>query len=432
MGKWLRSRTNYVPLIYFVFSLAWVFTTDKINLAISNNLAAATTIAMIKGSLFVVISTLLIYLLLRFDERRNATLDSELKTMQSSFNSLFSQNPLPIWMYDSEDGCFLAANTAACDLYRCNLQQFLMMKLADVCAPEEYERLATEMKGESFFMHRSGPWQQVTCEKGRVIVDFFPTQVQFSGRSVIMMTLFDLRQQLQTEAELKLTASERDDYEAFSYSVSHDLRAPLRAIKGFGELIRQDYSARMEKQQKDYFEKMVQASQEMNQMIDNLLMLTRLKRSNLDVGTVDLSRLAAEVIQQLATQEPQRKVAFKAVRAAIVKADNSLMKNLLANLLENAWKYTESCDPAQIEFGSKVDNENGRVYFVKDNGVGFDPQEAADLFKPFHRTHTAGEYPGMGIGLSIAARIVERHNGRIWAEGEKGGGATFYFTLEME
>ena len=108
------------------------------------------------------------------------------------------------------------------------------------------------------------------------------------------------------------------------------------------------------------------------------------------------------------------------------------MKNLLENLIENAWKYTADRDPARIEFGSQVDPKLGRVYFVKDNGIGFDPDEAANLFKPFYRTHASGEYSGMGIGLSVAARIIERHNGRIWAEGECEKGATIYFTLGME
>jgi PAS domain S-box-containing protein len=432
MKKWFRSRTIRVPLIYGLFSILWIFTTDKINLAISTDLAGATTIAILKGTLFVVISTLLIYFLLRYDERKQASLNSELKTMQASFNSLFARNPLPIWMNDPDSGDFLVANQAACELYECSQEEFLRMKLADVCDAAEFDRLKGEIQNEDFFMKRSGPWQQVTCKGMKVFVDFFPTQIRYAGRNVTMMTVFDLSRQLEAEAELKSTATQRDDYEAFSYSVSHDLRAPLRAIKGYGQILLQEKASHLDREGKDFLEGMVQASQEMNQMIDNLLMLTRLKHSSLELGFVDLAALADGIMQQLAVQDGDRKVEFKVTGKAVVKADASLMKSLLANLIENAWKYTSGRNPAQIEFGSRVDAEKGRVFFIKDNGIGFDAGEVAEVFKPFHRTHAAGDYPGMGIGLSIAARIVERHNGQIWAEGERDKGATFYFTLGME
>ncbi len=432
MKKRFTSRVFRIPLIYFIFSLIWVFTTDRINLAINTDMVRATTIAMIKGTLFVVISTLLIYVLLKIDKRQQASLNTELKAVQSGFTSLFSKNPLPIWIYDQADGKFLAANQAVCDLFGCSTEKIMEMRLIELCDPQDCDRLLNELKKPDIFLHRSGPWKMLTLKGEPITSDLFPMQIEYSGRSVVMMIVFDLSKQLEVEAALKTTTDERDDYEAFSYSVSHDLRAPLRAIKGYSSILMEDYASKLDEKGMGYLNGLSQASGEMNQMIDNLLMLTRLKRSSLNLDIVDLAAMAGEIMKQVASQDEERKFEFVSPKTAIVKADRSLMRNLLANLLENTWKYTANRDLAKIEFGCRKDPKMGWVYFIKDNGIGFEPDEAANLFKPFYRTHSSGEYPGMGIGLSVAARIIERHNGRIWAEGECEKGATIYFTLGME
>jgi signal transduction histidine kinase len=429
MKKTPLSRTIRVPLIYCAFSILWIFATDKLNSLISSDIAKATTIAMIKGTAFVLVSTFLIYFLLRVDERQKTSLNSELKIVKESFDSLFARNPLPIWMYDPESKRFLAVNEAACSFYACAQEKFLKIKLANLCAADEYSRLISEMGTESFYKSLSGPWRQITCGGDPLDVELFPLQVQYAGRNVTMMMVFDLSRQLKVEAALKTTATQRDDYEAFSYSVSHDLRAPLRTINGYGKLLMSDFAPQVKGEMHSYLAAMIQASQEMNQMIDNLLMLSHLKRGSLNYGYIDLAELAKGIIKQVCQQEPDRVVEFKSGKAAMVTADAALMKNLLHNLIENAWKYTAERNPARIEFGSLVDPVKGRVYFVKDNGLGFSEHEAAELFKPFQRTPAVGDYPGMGIGLSIAARIVERHGGQIWAEGKRDKGATFYFTL---
>ena len=429
MKKWLRTRSNRVSIIYGIFSVLWIVITDQVNFVISTDPTKATMVSMAKGILFVTISSLLIYFLLRFDEKHEASLNTELKIMQDGFSSLFDHNPLPVWMYDPKDGSFLMANKAACQLYGCTLAEFQALKLEDVFEPAEYKQLTHELGSGTFYMQRTGPWQQIPCKGEKVRVEFFPMQIQYAGREVVMVTVFDLSQQLEIEEELKTTLSERDDYEAFSYSVSHDLRAPLRAITGFGGVLLEEYAAKLDKDGQRFVHGMVQASQEMNRMIDNLLILARLKRGVLARGTVDLAVLANEVVAGLRNEYPERKVDFSSLKEAQIKADAGLMKPLLTNLLENAWKYTLECDPARIDFGFKDDSELGKVFFVKDNGLGFSTEEAKDLFKPFHRSYAVGEYPGMGIGLSIVARIVAWHGGKVWAEGSKGTGATFFFTL---
>ncbi len=429
MKKWLRTRSNRVSIIYGIFSVLWIVITDQVNFVISTDPVKATMISMAKGILFVTISTLLIFFLLRFDEKQEASLNTELKIMRDSFSSLFDRNPLPIWMYDPREGRFLTANKAACQLYGCTLEEFRDLKLEDVFEPDEFTQLTHELSMGTFYLQRTGPWQQIPCKGEKVRVEFFPMRIQYAGREVVMVTVFDLSQQLEIEEELKTTLSERDDYEAFSYSVSHDLRAPLRALSGYGNLLLENHAAELDKDGLRFVRGMVQASQEMNRMIDNLLILSRLKRGVMQRESVDLVLLAKEIVGGLQKEDPQRKVEFTAPEHALVTADAGLMKPLLTNLLENAWKYTLESDPARIEFGLKDDKDLGRVYFIKDNGLGFADNEAEKLFKPFHRSYAVGEYPGMGIGLSIVARIVAWHGGKVWAEGRKGTGAVFFFTL---
>jgi signal transduction histidine kinase len=380
----------------------------------------------------VTVSSLLIYFLLRFDERHQASLNTELKVMQDSFSSLFDRNPLPILMYNPHDGFFLMANQAACELYQCTLAEFKKLRIDDVCDPTELRQLREGLTQGTFFLQRTGPWQQVSCKGNKVMVEFFPMQIHYAGCDAVVMTVFDLSQQREIEEELKNIVSERDDYEAFSYSVSHDLRAPLRAISGFGGVLMEDYAAKLDTDGQRYVQGMVQASQEMNRMIDNLLILARLKRGSLQRMAVDLAQLSREIIGELRSQDPQREVKFTAPGTLFVSADPGLIKPLLTNLLENAWKYTGDSHPARIEVGCLDEKDKTPVFFIKDNGLGFSPEEAEELFKPFHRSHAVGEYPGMGIGLSIVARIVAWHNGRVWAEGNKGGGAVFFFTLEED
>jgi len=360
-----------VPVIYGIFSVLWIIVTDQINFAVSTDPAKTTLISMAKGILFVIVSSLLLYFLLRYDEKQEASLNTELKIMQDSFSSLFDRNPLPIWMHDPRSGHFLTANQAACRLYGYSLDEFRELKYADICDPVEYKRMIEEQARGTFYLKRTGPWQQVLRGGHKVHVEFFPIQIQYSGRDVTMMTVFDLSQQREIEEELKSIVSERDDYEAFSYSVSHDLRAPLRAITGFGGVLLEDYASKLDKDGQRFVRSMVQASQEMNRMIDNLLILARLKRGSLSRVPVDLAELSREIISGFRSQEPQRKGEFTVPTKALVTADAGLMKPLLTNLLENAWKYTSECSPARIELGFTEEKGKTRVFFIKDNGLGF-------------------------------------------------------------
>ncbi|MDY0018447.1 MAG: PAS domain-containing protein [Anaerolineae bacterium] len=214
----------------------------------------------------------------------------------------------------------------------------------------------------------------------------------------------------------------------FAYSVSHDLRAPLRSIDGFSQALLEDYGERLDAQGQDYLRRVRLASQRMGQLIDDLLNLSRLTRSEMHYKEVDLSALAREVATRLQESQLQREVAWVIADGMSARGDAHLLGIMLENLLSNAWKFTGKQPHPRIEVGT-LDVEGSVTYFVRDNGAGFDMAYADKLFQAFQRLHQADEFEGTGVGLATVQRIVHRHGGRIWAEGEVGKGATFYFTL---
>ena len=223
-------------------------------------------------------------------------------------------------------------------------------------------------------------------------------------------------------------ASANKELEAFSYSVSHDLRAPLRGIDGFSQALLEDYSNKMDEDGKDSLQRIRRASQRMGHLIDDLLKLSRLTRDEMRRRPVDLSSMAKDVAQNLQNSNANRDVEFDIAQELVAEADERLVRVALENLLGNAWKFTEKQTRARIEFGSTKDSGE-QICFVRDNGVGFDMAYANKLFGAFQRLHDKAEFEGTGIGLATVQRVVSRHGGRIWAEAAVGKGATFYFTL---
>jgi PAS domain S-box-containing protein len=218
------------------------------------------------------------------------------------------------------------------------------------------------------------------------------------------------------------------ELEAFSYSVSHDLRAPLRALDGFSLALMEDYGDRLDGQAEDYLARIRAASQRMAQLIDDLLMLSRVTRRDMTPGEVDLSELAHSIGDELLADEPDRRVTLTVAEDMTVIGDAQLLGVALRNLLGNAWKFTSRTPAAEVEVGTDL-RDGERAYFVRDNGAGFDAKYGDKLFAPFQRLHGEDEFPGTGIGLATVQRIVRRHGGRVWAEGATGKGATVWFTL---
>jgi light-regulated signal transduction histidine kinase (bacteriophytochrome) len=225
----------------------------------------------------------------------------------------------------------------------------------------------------------------------------------------------------------ELSAANKE-LEAFSYSISHDLRAPLRGIDGFSQALLEDYSSQLDDTGKQYLERVRLGAQRMAALIDDLLTLSRIVRAEIQREPIDLSEMARSVALDLSRQHPARHMEFLIEPGLQGEADARLMRTVLENLLGNACKFTSRRSHARIEFG-RTQNNSPSAFFVRDNGAGFDPAYAGRLFGAFQRLHAAADFPGTGVGLASVQRVICRHGGRVWAQSEVGQGATFFFTL---
>jgi light-regulated signal transduction histidine kinase (bacteriophytochrome) len=244
----------------------------------------------------------------------------------------------------------------------------------------------------------------------------------------------DVLRELTANLERRVARRTRDlaevnrELEAFAYSVSHDLRAPLMTVHGFADLLLRDYAPSLDQTAQKYVHRIRDGAKRMTGLIEDLLSLSRVTRMAPQRASLNVATLAHDAVKTLREAEPLRTVVVDIAPDMPANADASLIAVVMNNLLGNAWKYTSKRSDAHIEVGATQQNGES-VYFVRDNGAGFDPRYAERLFQPFKRLHSEQEFPGNGIGLATVARIIHRHGGRIWADGKPQQGATFYFTL---
>ncbi len=367
-----------------------------------------------------------------------------LQKSEEKYRSLFNDAMDMIHIINS-DGKILDANAIELTKMQYSRQEYVGKRIADIIHPGQIDNFLTAMqsvlkgenlvKFETIMIARDG--QQINVE-----IDSVPYIM--NGRVIYARSIIrDITQRQQTALELtkyrnqleqlveqrtaELIASNQD-LESFCYSVSHDLRTPLRAITGFSNALLDDCKDRLNSNQMDYLNRIRLAAQRMSIMIDDLLQLSRVISHELTRDKVDLCELAIDVINELRAAHPEKEVKFDIQSQLVAYGDKQLIRQVLSNLIGNAWKYSAKSTQPQIYMGKEKRNKNW-VFFVRDNGVGLDMQYADKLFGVFQRLHQQSDFEGTGVGLATVKRIINRHGGRIWVESSLGSGACFLFTF---
>lgn len=334
------------------------------------------------------------------------------------------------------DGMITTWNPAAERMYGYTAAEIIGQPITVLCPPDrvsEIQEILSEIRsGERV------PYHETTRQRKDGTI--FPVSVAISpvwdnrhgliGASSIARDISE-RHRIQTELRLRTADLEcaYRDLETFSYSVSHDLRAPLRVLDGLSNALLEDCGPSLSEAGLGYAKRISAAAAQMTSLIEDLLNLARVSRAEIHPQMTDLGAEVARIAEEHQHQEPDRHVRFTIQQPAWARADLTLIRTVLQNLIDNAWKFTARRDNATIEFGMTPDGTSCNRFYLRDNGAGFDNAYAAKLFKPFERLHAAAQFPGTGVGLASVRQIVERHGGRVWADGTPGAGATFYFTL---
>jgi hypothetical protein len=369
---------------------------------------------------------------------------TDLRESEERFAKAFRSSPAAIAITRKSDGRYLEVNDAALRLLRYSREELVGRTTAELdlwVHPEDRQHVIEVLKTKGRVQNAE---YRLRRKDGDIAdTDYSAEVVEIGGEECILALVIDTTETKRDKEELrrahdelerrviertKQLADANDELEAFSYSVSHDLRAPLRAMDGFSHILLEDYAEHLDADMRDLLERVRAAAVRMGDLIEGMQRMARLARTELHVGQVDLGEMAATVISELREAAPDRHVSFRAEPNLGVQADPDLLRSVMHNLLSNAWKYTSTREHAVIELG-RTRHRDKPCFFVRDNGVGFDNAYAADLFIPFQRLHNDPRFAGTGIGLSTVQRILRRHGGQIWAEGETDKGAAFYFTL---
>jgi PAS domain S-box-containing protein len=353
-------------------------------------------------------------------------------------------------VFVAQEHRFVFANPALAAMLGYTLDEFVGRPFADVVAPEFLD--VWTMRFDARVREGDEPPRQyelrfLTRDGDRNLwVELRANRIRFGGRPAVLGIIRDITERRAAEDEIRtlnatletrvalrtaeLTAA-NEELEGFAYAVSHDLRAPLRAMTGFSQALVEDCSDHLDAEARGYLDQIVRGGRHMAALIDGLLRLSRSTRGQLHRDRIDLSALASAILDELAAADPGRRVTVDVAPDLVTRGDTAMIDVVMRNLLDNAWKYTTDIPDARIRVDATGEGRD-RVFRVSDNGAGFDMAHAAKLFQPFQRLHRQDEFPGIGIGLATAHRIVRRHGGELRATGIKGHGATFAFSLPLE
>lgn len=368
-------------------------------------------------------------------ERRAA----QLQESEEKFSKVFLASPAAISITSAADGRYIEVNDALAKLTGYGREELVGRTSLELGLVDAEARAATLHAAQKHGFVRDAEIQILTKSKKLVDVLVSLERIELNGRSCMISIQYDITERKRAEAEVRRLNQELEgrrvaleatnkELETFSYSVSHDLRAPLRTIDGFSQALLEDYGKQLPEEAQGYLTRVRSGAQRMAELIDDLLSLSQVTRSPMKSVPVDLSKLAQDIAAELQRTHPERRVNVTITSNLKVRGDPNLLQVVLENFLNNAWKFTSKREQAEIEFGSR-DEDHGTIYFVRDNGAGFDMTYAGKLFGAFQRLHAMTEFPGTGVGLATVQRVIHRHGGRVWAEAEVDQGATFFFTL---
>ncbi|HYB99297.1 MAG TPA: CHASE domain-containing protein [Candidatus Limnocylindrales bacterium] len=379
----------------------------------------------------------------RLEQRRT---EESLFREKQQFRLMFNAVPAMIWYKDTKNRFLLVNEAAAASMGR-TVKEMEGKPCSEILPAKAYDLYRDDLEIIQSGKPKLGVIEELDLPSRKSIwirTDKLP-EYDSMGRVVgILVFAQDITERLTAESEVRRLNAELEqrvaartaelraanhELESFAYSVSHDLRTPLRTIDGFSQLVLDEFGSKLDASGLEYLERVRSASQRMGHLIDDLLKLTRVSRSELRREPLDLSALARQVCDDLRRNDPGRHVEVVIDPVPVAKGDPVLMLNVMQNLLGNAWKFTSRAEAARIEFGSLTTGEGRTAYYVRDNGVGFDMVYVEKLFGAFQRLHAQEDFEGSGIGLATVQMILRRHGGEVWAEGVPGKGATFYFSI---
>jgi PAS domain S-box-containing protein len=365
-------------------------------------------------------------------EQRVIKRTAQLQESEEKFSKAFLASPAAVSIASLPDGRYINVNEALARLTGYSREELLGHTSSELGFVDATARakILEAIRTQGFAHNVEIQIHTKSNQIAEVLTSI--EQMELGGQPCLLSVNFDITDRKRVEVELQRAKLELEtankELEAFSYSVSHDLRAPLRSVDGYSQAVLEDYGELIPAEGQNFLKHVRSSAQRMAELIEDLLKLSQVTRAQLTSVPVDLTRLSHDILAELQRTHPERSVGCSVAPNLNARGDPHLLEVVLENLLNNAWKYTSKQEQAEIEFGSKY--ENGQtIFFVRDNGAGFDMTYAGKLFGAFQRLHTTTEFPGTGIGLATVQRIIHRHGGRVWAESAVGQGTTFFFTL---
>jgi PAS domain S-box-containing protein len=378
-------------------------------------------------------------------DRKNA--EEALRESEKRFRTIFEEAPMGVALIDSLTGHIYEVNSRFAEIAGWTRAEMATIDWMSITHPddvqEDLDNMALLNAGKISGFHMNKRYRRPDGSYVWISMTIAPITVRDKSQPRHLCMIEDITDRRKAEEELrrhrdhleemvkertKNLEAVNKELSAFSYSVAHDIRAPLRSIDGFSKALLEDCAESLNEESRSYLGRIRTSSQLMAQLLDDVLNLAHVSQADLTRRDVDLSKIARSIAAEIKEAEPSRDTEFVIEPDIVVNGDATLLSLVMKNLLDNAWKFTAKTMHAKIEF-AREQKDGKRIYFVRDNGVGFDAAYVDKLFNPFQRLHSKTEFHGTGIGLSIVKRIIHRHGGYVWAEGSVGQGATFYFTV---